>query len=233
MFYLRCLWFNGKESRLENKMSYPAIWRKESLMPLTKEESSISALSRETSDFQLIELALAGEENAFEQIFTRYKKLVAIIASRYFHQSHQIEEVIQIVFVKAFFELGDFRGNHGFSLPSWLGRITTNVCLNTLRSQKRKPENSYSDLSCDEIEYLRAEDKDGNKNAESTLINRDLAEKLLSRLAVGDRVILQMMYSEDMSVKEIAEVTGQSKANIKIRAFRARYTLRKILIKFL
>ncbi len=141
-------------------MSYPATWRKESLMPLTKEESSTFVLSRETSDLQLIELALAGEETAFEQIFTRYKKLVAIIASRYFHQSHQIEEVIQIVFVKAFFELGDFRGKHGFSLPSWLGRITTNVCLNILRSRKRKPENLYSDLSSDEIEYLRAKDKD-------------------------------------------------------------------------
>ncbi len=55
MFYLWHRWFNGKLRQLENKMSYPATWRKESLMPLTKEESSTSVLSRETSDLQLIE----------------------------------------------------------------------------------------------------------------------------------------------------------------------------------
>ncbi len=214
-------------------MSYSVTWRKENLMPLTNEESSTSVLSKEKSDFQLIEQALAGEGYAFEEIFTRYKKLVAVTASRYFHQSQQIEEVIQIVFVKAFAEMKDFRGKHGFSLPSWLGRITTNACLDIHRSQKRKPENLYSDLSSDEIEYLRATGTDSIKNAESSLVNRDLADKLLSRLDVEDRVILQMMYSEDMSVNEIAEVTGHTKANIKIRAFRARNTLRKIISKFL
>ena len=215
-------------------MDYSTAWQEKILMPRTKDESAeTTAPTAEKSDSQLVELVLAGDENAFEQIFDRYKRLAAAIAGRYFSCHEQIEEIIQISFVKVFFELKGFRGKHDFSLPRWLGRITTNACLDALRSQKRKSENLLSELSDAEIEFLLSDAPQENQNAENALVERDLAEKLLSRLAADDRAILQMLHAEEMSVSEVAEITGWSNSKIKVRAHRARHALRKILRKFL
>lgn len=215
------------------QMDYTTVWQNEILMPRAENESTKVSVCDEPSDKQLIELILAGDDSAFEQIFERYKKLVAVIASRYFQRSEQIEEIIQISFAKAYFELKDFRGHHNFSLASWLGKITTNTCLDLLRKQKRRPENLLCELSDAENESLLFDIKDKNQNAEKSLVERDLAEKLLAHLAKEDRAILQMLEAEEMSVGEIAEVTGWSKSKIKVRAFRARNILRKVLRKLL
>jgi RNA polymerase sigma-70 factor (ECF subfamily) len=211
-------------------MNYPTTWQNKILMPRTESESGEIAVSAEKTDKQLIELVLTGEETAFEQIFDRYKRLVAAVASRYFQRPEEIEEIIQISFAKVYFELKNFRGKYDFSLASWLGRITTNVCLDALRNQKRKPENLVCELTANEI--LVADVRQDDKTAENLLVERDLAEKLLSSLPAEDRAILQMLYEEEMSVSEVADFTGWSSAKVKVRAHRARSALRKILRKF-
>ena len=213
-------------------MDYPATWQNEILMPRTENESAKTNVCAEKTDKQLIELVLTGEESAFEQIFDRYKRLVAVVACRYFQRPEEVEEIIQISFAKVYFELANFRGKHDFSMPSWLGRITTNICLDTLRNQKRKPENLICELSTDETEIIFADAPGNNKTAEKLLVERDLAEKLLSNLPAEDRAILQMLYEEEMSIGEVAKVTGWSNSKIKVRAHRARHALRKILRKF-
>lgn len=185
------------------------------------------------TDVQLIELTLSGDETAFEQIFDRHKKLVARTASRFFQRPEQIEEVIQISFAKAFVELGKFRGDHEFSLPSWLGRIASNVCLDTIRSRKRKPEDLHCELS-DGTGGTRIDlTADPAASAEDVLANRDLAAKLLSRLPEDDRALLHMFYVEEMTVAEIGALLGWSVSKVKIRLWRARNSLRKILAKYL
>jgi RNA polymerase sigma-70 factor (ECF subfamily) len=180
------------------------------------------------SDKQLAELVLAGDESAFEEIFDRHKRLVAAIAARYFRRPDQVEEIIQISFSKMYFELPGFRGAHELSLAGWLSRITRNACIDALRNHKRRPE----DLSCDLTENERAEllaFKDNHATAEQTHIDRDLAGKLLARLSSEDRVLLQMLYVEGLSIAEAAEALGWGGPKTKLRAWRARNCLRKYL----
>lgn len=214
-------------------MDYSTAWQNEILMPHAENESAKARVCAEKSDAQLVGLVLAGDEIAFENIFDRYKRLVASIAARYFRRPEQIEEIIQISFTKVYIELKNFNGRHDFSLASWIGRIATNACLDILRTQKRKPENLHCELSDAETEFLFEDVKNGDKTAENSLVERDLAEKLLSRLAAEDRAVLQMLDAEEMSVGEVSEITGWSKSKVKVRAFRARNALRKILKKFL
>jgi RNA polymerase sigma-70 factor (ECF subfamily) len=65
------------------------------------------------------------------------------------------------------------------------------------------------------------------------VIIADLTEKVLSKLSPDDRVVLTLMDGEDLSVKEVAELTGWSQANIKVKAFRARRRMRKLLEELL
>jgi RNA polymerase sigma-70 factor (ECF subfamily) len=209
--------------------SYPSVLHNDTLTHRTAEEPALLQVHVEMSDAQLVENALIGDETAFEQIFDRHKRLVAIVASRYFRRPEQIEEIIQITFAKAFCELNGFRGLHDRSFSSWIARIAANACFDTLRSRQRKPETLACDLSDKETESLLELTADNSRAAEISLSNRDLAEKLLARISGSDRALLEMMYSEEMSIAEIAELLGVSQANVKVRAWRARHALRKVL----
>lgn len=215
-------------------MDYLTAWQNGIAMLRPEHGDADAAVCAPGKDRQLVALALAGDEKAFEQIFDRYKRLVASIACRYFNQPSQIEEIIQISFAKAYFELQSFRGDSDLSLGSWLGKITSNSCLDALRSQKRKPENLICELSESENETLMAfTERRGSSDSETRVVQRDLAQKLLSRLGAEDRAVLQMLHAEGMNITEIAEAMNWSRSKVKLRAWRARNMLRRVLKKYL
>ena len=214
--------------------SYQTALQSENLITRADEENVEGAVHVARSDRQLVEQVISGDEFAFEQIFDRHKRMVAVVAGRYFRRPEQIEEIIQISFAKAFVELARFRGAHDLSLASWLARITVNACLDNLRSQKRKPENLCCELTDGETTALTELAVDGGaQSAEQEMLDRDLAEKLLAHVGEEDRALLEMLYVEEMSVAEIAGLTGWSQSKVKIKAWRARNTLRRTLRKFL
>ncbi len=213
--------------------SFQTTLQNENLIARADEDIAHGAVRVTRSDSQLVELILSGDETAFEQVFDRHKRMVALVAGRYFRREEQIEEIVQISFAKAFVELRKFRGDHELSLASWLARITTNSCVDALRSIKRKPEHLCCDLTEGDLESLAAFPATRTPNAEKLLLDRDLAEKLLSRVPNEDRALLHMLYAEEMSVAEIAETMGWSQSKVKIKAWRARIVIRRVLKKFL
>ena len=205
----------------------------EALLGYAGDEKIVSGAVRSVrTDSQLIESVLSGDEYAFEQIFDRHKRTVARTAARYFQRPEQIEEIIQIAFAKAFVELPKFRGAHDLSLPSWLGRIAANACLDMLRSRKRKPEDLQCELTTGEAETILELTASTDPNSEESLISRDLSQKLLAHLPEDDRALLHMLYVDEMSVAQIGDLLGWSASKVKIRAWRARHSLRKVLKKY-
>ncbi|HLA96506.1 MAG TPA: sigma-70 family RNA polymerase sigma factor [Pyrinomonadaceae bacterium] len=209
-------------------------FRRENLLSYAGDDDIAGHTVRvERTDIQLIELVLAGDETAFEMIFDRHKRHVARTAGRYFQRPELVEEMIQISFAKAFVELGRFRGEHELSFPSWIGRITANACLDLLRNQRRKPENLHCELSDGEHESFLEFAAADTESSEDSVINRDLAGKLLAKLPEDDRALLHMFYVDEMSVTEIGELLGWSKSKVKIRAWRARNAVRKVMKRYL
>ena len=208
-------------------------FQRDGIVGYAGDENVVSGAVRAVrTDSQLIELVLAGDEYAFEQIFDRHKRTVARTAARYFQRPEQIEEIIQIAFAKAFFELPKFRGAHELSLPSWLGRIAANACLDLLRTLKRKPEDLQCELNTGEAETVVDLTVSTGVSSEESIISRDLSQKLLAHLSADDRALLQMLYVEEMSVAQIADLLDWSVSKVKIRAWRARHSLRKMLKKY-
>jgi RNA polymerase sigma-70 factor (ECF subfamily) len=184
------------------------------------------------TDNQLVECVLAGDQYAFEQLFDRHKRMVAGLASRYFRRHEEIEELVQTSFAKAYTELDKFKGNFDKSFGSWLGRITINTCFDALRMKRRRPETLDCELSDEESVSLMDSISDNSGHTDD-LQMRDLADKLLSKLAPPDRALLEMLYTDEMSVAQIADVMGTSQSNVKVRAWRARRQLRKIVGKLM
>lgn len=186
-------------------------------------------------DARLVGRVLAGDESAFEELFNRHRRRVSLIASRFFRRREQIEEVIQESFTKAYLALPDFSNERETSFASWLARISFNTCYDELRRQKRRPESAMSEVSEDEADWLRGQLRAevAGSDVESAAVARDLAHKLLARLSPEDRLLLVMLDVEGMSVNEIAELNGWSASKVKVRAHRARASLRKVLGRFL
>jgi RNA polymerase sigma-70 factor (ECF subfamily) len=165
----------------------------------------------------------------------RYSPRVFSVASRFFRQRSAVEEAAQDVFLKAFTQLGSYEGRG--SMEGWLTRIATNTCLNIIRSAKRRPEMTVSDLTEDENQWLDAQLSDfasePQRSVEQTLIAADLADRVLGVLPPEDQLALLMMDGEDASVREVAEATGWSESKVKVRAFRARKKLREAMERLL
>lgn len=183
------------------------------------------------------ELAIAiahGDEAAFATLFERHRRRIAIIAGRFFQQKEEVEDVIQESFAKAYFAIKDFSDDGTDSMARWLSRIAFNTCYDELRRRRRKPETGASELTSEEEGAIRSLMTGSDEfSVESTAISRDLANKLLSRLSAEDRIVLVLIDVEGLSVAEIGQVVGWSSAKVKIRAFRARNELRRILKRFL
>jgi RNA polymerase sigma-70 factor, ECF subfamily len=184
---------------------------------------------------ELARQAQDGDESAFAEIVRRYSPRVFSVASRFFRQRTSVEEAAQEVFLKAFTQLKSFEGRG--SMEGWLTRIATNTCLNMLRSAKRRPELTLSDLTDDENKWLDEQLLDvaskSQHSVEQTLIAADLADRVLSILSPEDQMALLMIDGDDASVKEVAEATGWSESKVKVRTFRARKKIREAMQKLL
>ena len=180
-------------------------------------------------------LARAGDESAFAEMVRRHSPRVFRVAARFFRRREQIEEVAQEVFLKAFTQLEAFEGRG--SLEGWLARIAANTCLNMLRSARRRPELTASDLTEDEAAWL--DNKlagvagERHRSAERAVMAADLTDRVFETMTPEDRLVLMLIDGEDASVKDVAELTGWSESNVKVRAFRARRRMREAVERLL
>jgi len=182
-----------------------------------------------------VRLARAGDESAFAEMVRRYSPRVFRVAARFFRRREQVEEVAQEVFLKAFTQLEGFEGRG--SLEGWLARIAANTCLNMLRSARRRPELTASDLTEDEAAWL--DDKlagvagERHRSAERAVVAADLTDRVFETMSPEDRMVLMLIDGEEASVKDVAELTGWSESNVKVRAFRARRRMREAVERLL
>lgn len=179
------------------------------------------------TDDELVRAVLDGDEQAFAEIFERYRLLVARVVGRFFRDRYEIEEHVQQSFTKIYFSLKDFRGTHGSSFPAWATRIAVNVCYDEFRRRGRRPETHFTDIETDEGTFVESVFDSNVKAAESTLASAQLAEKILSSLDPRDRIAMTLVYSEDYSLNEVAEFIGISVGNLKSRLFRCRNHIRE------
>jgi RNA polymerase sigma-70 factor (ECF subfamily) len=181
-------------------------------------------------DRRLAERIVGGDDEAFEDLVRRHFAQISRITGRFFRRPEVAEDVVQEVFIKAFSSMGTYRAE--MPLEHWLSRITVNACYDQLRRSKRRPETPVSEIAEDPAafyERLRAPEDGATSAYWQREEARLCAEELLGMLAPAERLVLTLMVLEDLSAAEVAKVTGWSIANVKVRAFRARGRLRKLL----
>jgi RNA polymerase sigma-70 factor (ECF subfamily) len=177
----------------------------------------------------LIAAVLRGDSASFEPLVAKYSPRVFATARRYARRDSEIEDIVQEVWLKAYDKLGSFRGEAPFE--HWLMRMTVRTCYDFLRSHQRNRESAFSEISEPEEDWLDHFVADPGSASEDADAAKLLVNRVLEKLSPEARMVIQLLEIEDRSVKEIAEITGWSVPLVKVRAFRARAEMRKILAR--
>jgi RNA polymerase sigma-70 factor, ECF subfamily len=183
----------------------------------------------ERTETELIAAVLKGDAASFEPLVQKYSPRVFATARRYARRESEVEDIAQEVWLKAFSKLASFRGEAPFE--HWLMRMTVRTCYDFLRGHQRNRESAFSELTEPETEWLERFGADPGSAAEDADAARLLVNRVLEKLSPPARLVITLLEIEDRSVKEIAVLTGWSMALVKVRAFRARGEMRKILSK--
>jgi len=148
----------------------------------------------------------------------RYEAQITKLMWRFSRDPAECEELVQEVFVEAYFSLKSYRGRAPFL--HWLRKIGTRVGYRFWKEQaKRKALVPLTDFDA-------IEKKDTNEV--DSQIAAEILHSLLARLSKADRLVLTLMYFEQNSTREIAARMGWNRAMVKMRALRARKKLKKI-----
>jgi RNA polymerase sigma-70 factor (ECF subfamily) len=183
----------------------------------------------ERTEAELIAAVLRGDTSSFEPLVQKYAPRVFATARRYARRESEVEDIAQEVWLKAFEKLHSFRGEAPFE--HWLMRLTVRTCYDFLRGHQRNRESAFSDLTGPEADWLERFIAQPETTAETAAAAKLLVGRVLEKLSPPARLVITLLEIEDRSVKEIATLTGWSVPLVKVRAFRARAEMRKILAK--
>jgi RNA polymerase sigma-70 factor (ECF subfamily) len=181
------------------------------------------------TEAELIAAVLQGDAASFEPLVKKYSPRVFATARRYARRESEVEDIAQEVWLKAFQKLSSFRGEAPFE--HWLMRLAVRTCYDFLRGHQRNRETAFSELTEPEDDWLERFAQDPDAAAEDADAARALVERLLAQLSPQARLIITLLEIEDRPVKEIAKLTGWSVPLVKVRAFRARAEMRKLLAR--
>lgn len=183
----------------------------------------------EPSDAELIAAVLQGDAASFEPLVKKYSPKIFGTARRYARREDEVADVVQEIWVKAYQKLGSFRGDAPFE--HWLMRLAVRTCYDFLRAHQRNRESSFTDLTEPEDDWLEHFAADPASAPEDSLAAKQLVDRALEQLSPPARMIITLLEIEDRPVKEIAQLTGWSVPLVKVRAFRARAEMRKVLAR--
>lgn len=181
----------------------------------------------ESTDSEIIAAIRGGDASRFEELVRRYQSRLFSTARRYARREDEVEDIVQEVFLKAFSKLDSWRGEAPFE--HWLMRLAVRTCYDFLRSHQRNREHSLSEFTDQETDWLETFVAAPGANPADADAARSLVSRVLEQLSPANRMIITLLELEDRPVKEIAELTGWSVPLVKVRAFRARAEMKKIL----
>ena len=177
----------------------------------------------------IIERVNSGETSAFDLLVIDNQDKVYSIALRMTGNEEDACDMAQEAFLRAYSSLGSFRGDSRFSV--WLFRLTTNICIDFLRKQKKYRQSSLTYIN-ENDEAAELELPDMRYSPESELEKQQLREAIdsaMDELSPEYRQILLLREVGGLDYEEIGRELALEDGTVKSRLHRARRRLAAIL----
>lgn len=180
-------------------------------------------------ELRLVEAGQRGDVEAFNQLVRLYEGRVYNLCYRMLGDADSAADVTQDTFISAYRSLQKFRGG---VFRSWLLRIATNACYDTLRARKRRPTLSLDAAQDAEDDGPAFDLPDQGETPDEVALRRELAAAIqlgLAELPEEQRAVVILSDVQGLAYEEIAVVTNTNLGTVKSRLSRARARLREIL----
>ena len=215
----------------------PAVQHRNRLKILQKSDSVENPDQKQQTDsetmlqdMEIIQQIVDGDANAFELLLRKYQAHVLKIVKKHIPPDH-IDDVAHDVFLRAYQSLPKFKQSSPFQ--NWLSSIAVRTCCDFWRAQYRSKEMPMSSLSEKHRHWLVSKLSQQSSRSYQEEAEREHAREVLdwalNKLSAEERTVIELVYLEELSGKEAAKLLGWSVANVKIRSFRARKKMQKLL----
>ena len=177
-------------------------------------------------DRGLVDAVLAREPGAFERLLREHRGLVWHIVYRMVRHPEDAHDLCQETFMRVHQKLRQFR--YESTLKTWIGRVAYSIAIRHLHRQRTAlgTETLDEEFAVDEDAPANTFDLDAAVGAEQATGRLTAAIESLPPLP---RMLLTLYHLDDVSIPEIAEMTGLPPGTIKSHLFRARLRLRALL----
>lgn len=177
-------------------------------------------MSTGSSDEELMEAYVNGDEAAFRILFERYAPILLRLTRRHLRDDELAREIVQQTFFRLHGARHDFRT--GSKLRPWVMTIAMNLVREHWRRSKRR---KVSDLEVDtqpapETDFMPLE-----LRQRATLLYG-----ALEQLPQSQREVVELHWFQERPYAEIAEIVGTSEGAVRVRAHRAYATLKQLLV---
>ena len=178
-----------------------------------------------STDQQLVTRVQKGDKRAFDLLVLKYQYRVHAIVGRFIRDSHDVEDVTQEAFLKAYRALPRFRGDSQFY--TWLFRIAVNTAKNYLVARSRRPPSS--DVNLDDAEFYAGSEQLKDLGTPENQLFRDELEavinKAIEELPEDLRTAVTLREYEGLSYEDIAGVMDCPVGTVRSRIFRGRESI--------
>jgi RNA polymerase sigma-70 factor (ECF subfamily) len=178
-----------------------------------------------STDQQLVSRVQKGDKRAFDLLVLKYQYRVHAIVGRFIRDIHEVEDVTQEAFLKAYRALPGFRGDSQFY--TWLFRIAVNTAKNYLVARSRRPPSS--DVNLDDAEFYAGSEQLKDLGTPENQLFRDELEavikKAIEELPEDLRTAVTLREYEGLSYEDIAGVMDCPVGTVRSRIFRGRESI--------
>jgi RNA polymerase sigma-70 factor (ECF subfamily) len=180
-------------------------------------------------DQELVARVQQGDKKAFDLLVLKYQQKITNLISRYIRDPHEVLDVTQEAFIKAYRAMPKFRGDSAFY--TWLYRIAINTAKNYLVAQGRRPPSD--DVDADVAEQMEVGTRlKETGTPENHVLTEEISmtvQKAIDDLPEDLRTAIVLRELEGMSYEEIANAMSCPVGTVRSRIFRAREAIDKKL----
>jgi len=180
-------------------------------------------------DLKIIESCLLGNTQVFSRLIDNYKNMVYNLAYRMSNSPHEAEDISQEAFMRAYQSLARFNPSYKFS--TWLYQITLNIIRDRLKKKELNYVSLDTPIETDDSEFY-PQPEDLTNNPEQIMARQEDAQAVqqaIYSLPLKYREVIVLRHLQDLSYIEIGNILKLPPGTVKVRLYRAREQLKKIL----
>jgi len=190
-------------------------------------------MDREPSSEDLMARIAKGDDDAFEILVNRHQTSILNLIDRFIGDRTQAKDLAQEVFLRVWQAAKTYKPEAKFT--TWLYRITANLCLNELKSSRRRKLFQFLQFGKDQENTIEEVLVDASPSPEDLLLSREQSRRIsdaLQSLPDNQRLALILKRYDDLSYQEIAKVIGCSVSAVESLLVRGKRNLQEKLAPY-